>query len=141
MLWWRVCVGKLLVRKYFLFEQRWKKLNNIKIMTSNEGIKKQEIQHLFSYLFTHWYYCLFYFFLSTRFSLSLTLSQSLVFTSFNKKITDMLLHFLLHSQISNDFNSLFFVLSLELSVLSCLSQFWSFGSEFILLLVSASITP
>ena len=110
-------------------------------MTSNEGIKKQEIQHLFSYLFTHWYYCLFYFFLSTRFSLFLTLSQSLVFTSFNKKITDILLHFLLHFQISNDFSSLFFGLSFELSILSRLSQVWSFGFEFILLLVLASITP
>ena len=80
----------------------------------------------FSYLFTHWYCCLFYFFLSTRFSLSLTLWQSLVFTSFNKKITDMLLHFLLHSQISNDFNSLLCFVSWAFSFVLSLSvlEFW-----------------
>ena len=67
-------------------------------MASDERIKKQWIHHLLSYLFTHWYCCIFYFFLSARLSLSLSPSLShwhshlsirklllSLLTSFNKK--------------------------------------------------------
>ena len=72
-----------------------------------------------------------YFLIFSHVGIAAFFPHSLVFTSFNKKITDIVSHTFFPSFKFQTILALVLVLSFELSVLYHLTQFHSFGSEFI----------